>query len=107
MSLRGFNSYRGHHSNKKGRDALQKKPQIGNIVHYMRYGSPNGEHKAEPSPAIVTQVFDGTDEVQLFVINPNGLYFNRTKYAAVPTPGHWSWPPGNAPFVIDPNDLLR
>jgi len=66
---------------------------IGRIVHYQRYGTPGGEHKAEPSPAIVTSIeFDGST-CNLFVINPNGLYFNKTPYSTVPKPGHWSWPP--------------
>jgi hypothetical protein len=67
------------------------KPNIGDIVHYQRYGSPGGEHKAEPSPAIVTQVFED-GECMLFVMNPNGLYFNCTPYSETPKPGHWSWP---------------
>lgn len=67
------------------------KPTIGRIVYYQRYGTIGGEHKAEPSPAIITQVFEG-DEVQLFVMNPNGVYFNRTPYSETPKPGHWSWP---------------
>ena len=67
------------------------KPTIGRIVLYMRYGSPGGEHKPEPSPAIVTQVFEG-DECQLFVINPNGMYFSRCKFSEELKPGCWSWP---------------
>ena len=68
------------------------KPSIGRIVHYQRYGSPAGEHKAEPSPAIVTQVFEDGETCQLFVMNPNGVYFNKTPYSDEPKPGHWSWP---------------
>lgn len=69
------------------------KPTIGRIVMYQRYGSPGGEHKAEPSPAIISQVTNPeTQECQLFVINPNGLYFNTTPYSETPKPGHWSWP---------------
>jgi hypothetical protein len=72
----------------------EQKPSIGRIVHYQRYGSPGGEHKAEPSPAVITQVIDETSqECMLFVMNPNGLYFNRTPYSPEPKPGHWSWPP--------------
>jgi filamentous hemagglutinin family protein len=65
---------------------------IGSIVLYQRHGSPNGQHKAEPSPAIVTEV-TGEQEATLFVMNPNGLYFNRnTKYDPAAGPGTWRWP---------------
>lgn len=73
---------------------IQDKPSIGRIVHYQRYGSPGGEHKPEPSPAIITKVYKkGT--VDLCVFNPNGLYFNKTPYAGDGQikPGHWNWPP--------------
>lgn len=70
---------------------MEQVPSIGRIVHYQRFGSPGGEHKAEPSPAVITQVFEN-NEVQLFVMNPNGLYFNRTPYSEVPKPGYWNWP---------------
>lgn len=69
-------------------------PTVGRIVHYQRYGSPGGEHKAEPSPAVVTKVLEDR-KCALFVMNPNGCYFNETPYAEKPTPGHWSWPPRN------------
>ena len=64
------------------------------MVHYMRYGSPGGEHKPEISPAVVTKVIDeNTNRCQLFVMNPNGVYFNDTPYSEEPKPGHWSWMP--------------
>lgn len=70
------------------------KPSIGRIVHYQRYGSPGGEHLPEPSPAVIVKVLDEkTERCQLFVMNPNGLYFNDTPYSEEPKPGHWSWPP--------------
>jgi hypothetical protein len=73
---------------------MMQVPSIGRVVHYQRYGSPGGEHKAEPSPAVITQILDPLNgDVMLFVMNPNGLYFNKTPYAEEPTPGHWSWPP--------------
>lgn len=69
-------------------------PSVGRIVHYQRYGTPNGEHKSEPSAAIITQVTDAESKTcQLFVMNPNGLYFNNTPYSDVPKAGHWNWPP--------------
>lgn len=69
------------------------KPTIGRIVLYQRYGTPGGEHKAEPSPAIITNIInEETQECQLFVMNPNGVYFNPTPFSETPKPGCWSWP---------------
>jgi hypothetical protein len=70
-----------------------QKPSIGRIVLYHRFGSPGGEHKPEPSPAVITKVFGDGTTCQLFVMNPNGLYFNETPFSEEPKPGHWSWPP--------------
>lgn len=65
--------------------------RIGTIVQYQRFGTPGGEFKAGgPSPAIVTEVFENND-AQVFVINPNGLYFNRVPFSEQPKPGHWSF----------------
>ncbi len=69
------------------------KPSIGRIVIYTKYGTPGGEHLPEPSVAIITKVLNAeTNECQLFVINPNGVYFNPTPFSETPKPGHWSWP---------------
>lgn len=73
---------------------MEQKPSIGRTVHYQRFGSPGGEHQAEPSPAVIVKVLDEpTGRCQLFVMNPNGLYFNDTPYSPTPKPGHWNWPP--------------
>lgn len=70
------------------------KASVGRVVHYMRFGSPGGEHKPEISPAVVVKVNDEeSQECQLFVMNPNGVYFNPTPFSEEPKPGHWSWPP--------------
>ena len=70
-----------------------QKASIGRVVIYCKYGTPGGEHKPEPSPAIITQVLDETTQkCQLFVMNPNGVYFNPTPYSEELKPGHWSWP---------------
>lgn len=71
---------------------MNQKPSIGRIVHYQKYGTPGGEHKSEPSPAVITAVVSDT-ECTIFVMNPNGLYFNTALYSETPKPGHWSWPP--------------
>lgn len=69
-----------------------QKPTIGRIVLYCRYGSPGGEHKSEPSPAIITQVCEDGATCMLFVMNPNGTYHNKTPFSQEPKPGCWSWP---------------
>ena len=45
-------------------------PSIGRIVHYQKYGTPGGEHKAEPSPAVITKVEEDGTTCHLFVMNP-------------------------------------
>lgn len=70
-------------------------PTVGRIVHYQRYGSPGREHKAEPSPAIITKVCEDGSTCHLAVFNPSGMYFNETPYSDSPFPGCWSWPPRN------------
>lgn len=81
---------------------MEQKPSVGRIVLYQRHGSPNGQHKSEPSPAIVTRVYEvpstpGGDTryaVDLCVFNPNGLYFDPgTPYDPDGAPGTWRWPP--------------
>ena len=75
---------------------MEQKPSVGRIVHYQKYGTAGGEHKSEPSPAVITKILDEeSGRCQLFVMNPNGLYFNTTPYSETPKPGHWSWPPRN------------
>lgn len=73
---------------------MEQKPSIGRIVHYQRHGSPNGEHKSEPSPAMITEVKKDGFTCQLFVMNPNGVYFKEVEFSADgPRPGCWNWPP--------------
>lgn len=76
------------------------KPTIGRIVHYHSYGTPGGEF-TKPRAAVVTAVNDnGT--VDLFVMNPTGVFLNRNVSAGgpeamTPTPGCWNWPPREEP----------
>jgi hypothetical protein len=63
------------------------RPSIGRIVHYVSYGTPGGEYKSECRAAIVTAVDQyqppkPDDEtfighVDLAVLNPTGMFFNR------------------------------
>ncbi|MBK7490925.1 MAG: hypothetical protein IPI17_02165 [Nitrosomonas sp.] len=69
-----------------------QKPTIGRTVIYTKYGTPGGEHLPEPSPAIITKVDEDGSTCHLFVMNPNGCYFNKTPFSESPKPGHWSWP---------------
>ena len=73
--------------------SIEQKPSIGRVVHYQKYGTPGGEHKPEPSPAMITKVEEDGTTCMLFVMNPNGVYFNKTPFSAEPKPGHWNWPP--------------
>lgn len=77
------------------------KPSIGRIVHYQAHGSPDGTHKSEARPAIITRVH--TDAcVDLAVFNPTGMFFSTScVYDAgtdspdahmPPRGGTWHWP---------------
>lgn len=77
-------------------------PTVGRIVHYQSYGTPGGEHKSAPRAAVVTATHaDGV--VDLAVLNPEGMFFNRgvrftrstssESPGGEPTPGCWNWPP--------------
>lgn len=68
---------------------------IGRIVWYHRHGSPDGTHKPEPSPAIVTKVIGDSGKCSLFVMNPNGTYHNECDYSREAKPGCWNWPTDN------------
>ena len=75
----------------------EQKPSVGRIVHYQSYGTPGGEFKSKPRAAVVSAVNDdGT--LDLCVLNPEGLFFNRGVSmggpdGSAPTPGCWNWPP--------------
>lgn len=72
---------------------MSAQPTVGRIVHYVSYGTPGGEYAAECRAAIVTET-NGGDTVGLCVLNPTGMFFNRT----VPCSetefrgGTWHWP---------------
>jgi hypothetical protein len=59
-------------------------PSVGRTVHYVSFGTPGGEYKSECRAAIITEVpallAEYTDEppVSLCVLNPSGMFFNRS-----------------------------
>ncbi|MEU7596428.1 hypothetical protein AB0B79_25860 [Streptomyces sp. NPDC039022] len=86
-----------------------QKPAVGRIVHYVSYGTPGGEHASQCRPAIVTGVpvgalppadtehAEGWDSdtvvLDLAVLNPSGLFFNRCSQSEDDhRGGTWHWP---------------
>jgi len=68
-------------------------PSVARNVHYVSFGTPNGEFEPEHRAAIITQVYDGCTEVGLCVINPTGIFFNEgVLYDEDCRPGTWHWP---------------
>jgi hypothetical protein len=73
------------------------KPTVGRIVHYVSYGTPNGEYQSEHRAAVVTAAGHYPDEtyaVDLCVLNPEGLFFNKHVLLDVlgEIGGTWHWP---------------
>lgn len=76
-------------------------PSVGRIVHYMSYGTPGGEYTSQCRAAVITAVRvtvagheRGAPYVDLCVLNPEGMFFNRNvSYAEVEhSGGTWHWP---------------
>lgn len=70
-----------------------QKPSVGRVVHYVSYGTPGGEYTSECRAAIVTET-DTSDTVGLAVLNPTGMFFNRTVAhdEIDKRGGSWHWP---------------
>lgn len=84
-------------------------PAVGRVVHYVSYSTPGGEYTSQCRAAIITGVPVGalplvdaehTEEwnsdavvLDLAVLNPGGMFFNRCPQAE---DGHrggtWHWP---------------
>jgi hypothetical protein len=60
---------------------MDQKPSVGRIVHYVSYGTPNGEYDKECRAAVITEASPedmfGPERVGLAVLNPTGMYFVR------------------------------
>lgn len=80
-------------------------PTVGRIVHYVSRGSADGVYRPECRAAIVTGVDTRRDfvgNVDLCVLNPEGMFFNRGVHydAGDETPGNPRCPEPhvNGPF---------
>lgn len=75
------------------------KPSVGRVVHYVSYGTPNGEFSSQCRAADVTEVNEA-GEVGLFVKNPDGVFLHPIGHRNGPVPhdedtkagGTWHWP---------------
>lgn len=76
-------------------------PTVGRIVHYVSYGTPNGEYTSQCRAAVVTEIVaePGTDgitpwRVSLAVLNPGGMFFDRNlpQSEEQKVGGTWHWP---------------
>jgi hypothetical protein len=68
-------------------------PSIGRIVHYVSYGTPGGEYESTCRAAIITEVYEGSVAAGLAVLNPTGIFLNRTvPFDPDHRGGTWHWP---------------
>lgn len=83
-------------------------PSVGRVVHYVSYGTPGGEYSSQCRAAIVAAVVslegreaiaaeeenrEGAPVVDLCVLNPTGLFFNRCHQSETDKRGGtWHWP---------------
>lgn len=79
------------------------RPTVGRIVHYRSFGTPGGEYTSQCRAAIVAGVPDGgppvigpdgpAQQLDLAVLNPIGLFFNRCPQDETgKAGGTWHWP---------------
>lgn len=78
-----------------------QKPSVGRIVHYTSHGTPVREDGTQAFPctcraAMVTAVGrkkKGVQHVDLFVMNPTGVFLNQdVPFGEWDEGGKWHWP---------------
>jgi hypothetical protein len=79
-------------------------PGVGDMVHYLSFGTPNGEYPSVCRAAIITDVdhYQYPDEhtgfvghVSLCVLNPEGMFFKKSVLEGNDEErkgGTWHWP---------------
>lgn len=69
------------------------KPSVGRTVHYVSYGTPGGEYPKACRAAVITEA-DTSETVGLAVLNPTGVFFDRTVVHDEDDKagGTWHWP---------------
>lgn len=71
-----------------------QRPAVGRVVHYVSYGTPGGEFPSVCRAAVIAAAPQDVDilVVDLCVLNPGGLFFNRSEYSEEHLGGTWHWP---------------
>jgi hypothetical protein len=68
---------------------------VGRMVHYVAYGTPQGEFpQGKHRAAVVTEVGDNDKGiVSLCILNPGGIFFTVGTHYSEDTsiPGTWHW----------------
>lgn len=76
-------------------------PSVGRIVHYVSYGTPQGEYASQCRAAVIAAVnATNSDLCDLVVFNPTGLFFNTCPHrepelawrGTAAQGGTWHWP---------------
>lgn len=90
-----------------------EKASVGRIVHYVSYGTPNGEYASQCRAAIITEVDGESFQVGLAVLNPTGLFFRQGVMADFTENqgGTWHWPErvsslATGGIIKDPKTLI-
>lgn len=66
---------------------------VGRIAHYVSYGTPGGEYPSVCRAAVISAESPEFEKVDLVVLNPEGLFFNKgVPRSDAHKGGTWHWP---------------